>query len=107
DPFFNLSWRINSGDFGVAVPYTHGENRGSYTWDPPLKNLDRDLEKIHFREFSVDREGTARDFELAQQLFGDLLPPRIRLSNFWLPLTWEAINLIGLENLMLFPYDQP
>ena len=45
---------------------------------------------------------------LAGEIFGNLLPARSRGSFWWtMGLTWEAIKLIGLENLMLFMYDQP
>jgi hypothetical protein len=46
--------------------------------------------------------------DLANELFGDLLPARIRGRAWWSSaLTFEAIKLFGLETLMLAPYDQP
>lgn len=108
EPWFDLNWRVSVGDYGVQVPYTHGDNRGSYVWDPPVKDLSRDLEKLHFRPLSVNREATKRDMALAGELFGDVLPPRIRGKFWWtVGLTQQAIQLIGLEALMLCMYDNP
>lgn len=108
EPFLDFNWHVKAGDFGVQIPYKHGENRGSYVWDPPLKDLDRDMAKLHFRELSVDRAATQRDLDLAGELLGDVLPARVRGGFWWsMGLTWQAISLVGLEQLMLLPYDNP
>ena len=107
-PWFDLPWRLEVGDYGVNVPYTFGENRGSYVWDAPIKNLERDFDKLHFRELYVDREGTQRDLQRANDLFGDLLPARLHWRPWWtVGMTWEAAKIIGLEGLMLAMMDQP
>ncbi|MGD0089722.1 MAG: hypothetical protein ABSE73_07365 [Planctomycetota bacterium] len=108
EPCFDINWNIQTSDLGVEVKYTHGENRGSYVWAPPLKDLDRDMARLHFRELAVDRAATRQKLELARELFGDILPPRLRGGFWWsMGLTWQAILLIGLEQLMLLPYDNP
>jgi hypothetical protein len=108
EPFFDIGWRVDVGDYGVQVPYTRGDNRGSYVWDPPLKNLPGDLDKLHFRSLSVDRDATQRDLSLAHDSFGDILPARLRWQPWWTTgLTWTAVELIGLEQLMLLMYDDP
>jgi hypothetical protein len=86
----------------------HGDNRGSYVWDPPMKDLSKDLSKLHHRTFSVDRQATFSQQEQLSDIFGDLLPVRIHCSLWWtVGLTWDAALLIGLENLMWAMYDQP
>ncbi|MEI6083524.1 MAG: hypothetical protein WCS70_04410 [Verrucomicrobiota bacterium] len=108
EPFFDLGWHVNVGDYGVQVPYTHGDNRGSYVWEAPLKNLPADLDKLHPRSLTVDRAGTERDLALATETFGDILPVRLRWQPWWTTgLTWEAVKLVGLEELMLLMYDNP
>jgi len=108
EPFFNLSWRVKMGNYGVEIPYEHGTGRGSYHWAAPFEDIETGFVKLKPPVHSVDREGTQADVALADSLFGDLLPVRIRGKNFWTSgLTWEAIKLIGLETLMLAPYDQP
>ena len=108
EPYFNIGWHITTGNYGVDVPHLRAEARGSYVWDPPIKNLDRDLDKLHFRPLVVDRDATYRDIELANGVFGDLLPVRQRGKYWWtMGMTWEAAKLIGLEHLMLYMCDNP
>lgn len=108
EPWFNVHWRVNRGDYGVEIPYVHGDNRGSYVWDPPIKDLDADFAKLRPRQFSVDRAATLAEMQRANEMFGDILPVRIHGSLWWtVGLTREAVLLIGLEQLMLAMYDQP
>lgn len=108
EPFFDLGWVVNIGDFGVHVPYTYGDNRGSYVWDAPLKNFPADLDKLHFRQLSVDRVATDRNLTIAHEIFGDYLPVRLQWMPWWTTgLSWEAVKLVGLEELMLLMYDNP
>jgi hypothetical protein len=73
-----------------------------------LKDLDRDLPKLHYRPLSVDRAETYRRLALANELFGDILPSRIHGQLWWtVGMTWEASKLVGLENQMLYMCDQP
>ena len=108
EPYLNIPWDVKKGNFGFDVEYTHGDNGGSYVWDAPLKDLEKDFAKLKFRELSVERNSTFKKIETAKSIFGNLLPTRIRGQYWWtLGMTWEVIRLIGLENLMLYMYDQP
>lgn len=105
---FDIRWHVTVGDYGVPVTQHRSEERGSFVYEHPLRNLPDDLERLHHRPLSVDRAETHRRVEQATQIFGDIYPARIHGSYWWtLGLTWEAIKLIGLETLMLAPYDQP
>ncbi|MDD5351275.1 MAG: hypothetical protein PHQ12_13780 [Chthoniobacteraceae bacterium] len=108
EPYFNVNWRVTHGNYGVEIPYEHGTDRGSYHWTPPLEDIESGFSQLKPPVHAVDREGTVADVEIATDLFGDLLPARIRGKYWWTSgLTSEAIKLIGLETLMLAPYDQP
>ncbi len=108
EPAFDIGWNINIGNYGFDVPMHYGDNRGSYVWDAPMTDLEREVPKLHFRTLSVDRPGTYRNLALANEIFGDLLPARIRSMLFWtVGMTFEAAKLVGLENLMLLMCDQP
>lgn len=108
EPWFDLNWRVEVGDYGVEIPRHQGDDRGSYVWDPPIKDLDRDLDKLHPRSFRVDRAQTQRDLDRANEIFGDLLPPRIHGGFFWTcGLTQTAAYLLGIQELMLATYDNP
>jgi hypothetical protein len=108
EPWFDIGWRVNVGNYGFDVPMTFGDNRGSYVWDAPIKDLEQELPKLRFRSLSVDRATTRRDLEWANEIFGDLLPVRQRAWLWWtVGMTWEAAKLVGLENLMFLMCDQP
>lgn len=108
EPWFDLPWQITGTGFGVEIPKTHGENRGSYVWDPPLKNLDRDLDKLKHQSWSVDRAASLANLQRANDLFGDILPARFRFMPWWsVGMTWTAASLVGLEGLMMAMVDEP
>jgi len=108
EPFFKIGWHVQRGDYGLKIAYEHGANRGSYHWVAPLQDIEAGFDRLKTAVYTVDREGTYGDVALAGEIFGDLLPARIRGLYWWTSgLTWEAIKLIGLETLMLAPYDQP
>ena len=111
EPWIEYQWEVAIGDFGVETVLVRGDNAGklgSYHWDPPIKDLDKDFDRLHFRSLSVDREKTLAWRGLLEEQFGDILPVRMR-SNYWWTtgLTWTAINLVGLDRLMLAMYDNP
>lgn len=111
EPWIQYGWAVSIGEFGVAPELVRGANEGrlgSYTWDPPIKDLDADFGKLAFRELTVDRERTAAWGAFLETYFGDILPVRLRSGYWWTTgLTWSAINLIGLEGLMMAMYDNP
>lgn len=111
EPWITFGWMIIVGDYGVVteIERTTNETRlASYHWKAPILDLDRDFDKLRFRSLSVDREKTLAWKNFLEEHFGDILPLRLRANYWWTTgLTWTAINLIGLEGLMLNMYDNP
>lgn len=110
DPWIEVGWHVSFGDYGVKSERhrTTGEKLTSYRWTPPIKDLQKDLGKLHFRSHTVDREGTMRHKAFLEENFGDIMPVKVTGRFWWtMGMTWTAIDLIGLENLMLFMYDDP
>lgn len=108
EPTFFVPSRISHTGYGVDVPHTKTEDLGSYVWDAPLKDLDRDFDKLKHRQFTHDAKATAGDLELASDLFGDLLQVHASGHGWWgLARTWDAAKFVGLENLMMLMYDNP
>ena len=111
EPWINVGWDISVGNYGVDVPHVRADNDGklgSYHWDPPIKNLDTDLDKLHFRALSVNREKTHVWHAFVEDLFGDILPVRRRGWYWWTTgLTWTAIDLFGMEPMMMAMLDNP
>lgn len=109
DPVFRTSVPVQIGDYGIPFQQSRSEQpQGAYHDEPVLRNLDDDLDKLHFRSIAVDRDAAARHIECARETLGDLLEVRPQGSFWWTcGLTWEAIRLLGLENLMLAMIDNP
>jgi hypothetical protein len=110
-PFHTLRLQAEVSDFGVQRVEHHadtGQTRGAIKWDAALEDLDRDFHKLRPRTITVDRDATERQVQRVEETFGDILPPRLVGSYWWTTgLTIHAINMVGLENLMLLMYDNP
>lgn len=111
EPWINCNWHVNGGSFGVHSERHSGSHdgvMGSFVWEPPLKNVAGDLNKLRPREFSVDREATLRHKKRLEEIFDGTLGVRIRGGYWWTTgLTQQAIDLIGLEQMMLYMIDEP
>lgn len=111
EPWMSVNWRIQVSNYGVQSQVHFGDNAGhlgARRWDPPIQDLDADFGKLKPRTFAVDRDGTLAEKERLEKVFGDILPVCSRGGFYWtLGLTIVAIDLIGLENLMLYMYDNP
>jgi hypothetical protein len=107
EPWFNLGWIYTRSDWGAREVNIGGQDGGARRWIAPLKDLS-DLSMLRFQKILVDRPATDRLIELAGDTFGDLLPPRLRVSWYWtLGLTWELIKLRGLGEFMMDLCDNP
>lgn len=111
EPWHNVNWKVTAGNYGVESVKHLGDNDGKLgarRWDPPIADLDRDFHKLHPRTFSVDRKATLEERDRLATIFKDIMPVRIR-GNFWwtMGMTITAVDLIGLENLMLYMFDNP
>jgi hypothetical protein len=111
EPWISTNWQVSSSDYGVRAVRQRPDNDGhlgAERWDAPIQDLDRDFHRLQPRTFSVDRLATDAQHARLEAVFGGLLPVRRRGGYWWtLGMTWSAIELIGLENLMLLMYDNP
>jgi hypothetical protein len=111
EPWMALNWRIPYTNYGVEATVQLGDNDGhpgSRRWDHPIQDLDADFAKLQPRVFSVDRIGTLEEKARMEKIFDGILPVCLRGGFYWtLGMTATAIQLIGLENLMLYMYDHP
>ncbi|TVR68169.1 MAG: hypothetical protein EA427_11210 [Spirochaetaceae bacterium] len=109
EPFFDVPYNYDDTGWGLVADM-HGDpaHGGSYVWDAPIQDYERDLPRLKYPEIIVDHEQTRAVLELAQDLFGDILTVRLRGVWYWtLGMTWEFITLRGLSNFMLDMYDNP
>jgi len=107
EPYFDVPHVYEETDWGLRERVIKTEERGSYRWDPPLKDY-RDMDKLHFPEIRIDEEASQRLLSLSQEIFGDILFVRRKTIWWWtLGMTWTLVNLRGLEQVMMDMYDHP
>ena len=106
---FGVEWCIDRGNYGLELGVEKSKERGgAYKHIAPIKDLDTDLDQLKFRIPRVDRETTQKNFDAAQDIFSGLLEVKKVSHPWWTTgLTWTAIEMIGLENLMIEMYDNP
>lgn len=96
----------NSG-WGVQETYTYGDNRGSYVWDAPVKDLSN-LSGLRVPEIAVDRDASDSVLDLAHDVFDGVLEVRRHHTWLWsVGLTQTLIRLRGLEQIMLDMVTDP
>ena len=113
EPYVNRGWQVDISDFGVQAERHVAEkaehaNVAGYRWDPPIRDLDRDFEKLRPRTFSVDREASIEGKARLEEVFDGILEVRVRGGFWWtVGMTWTLIDLIGLEDMMLYMKTNP
>lgn len=112
EPVMNCNWRVQASDYGVEVKTDWAQrvsgNVSSRRWEPPIKNIAEDFHKLRPRTFSVDREYTYAWKAHLERVFDGILSVRFRGGFWWSAgLTGTLINLIGLDNYMLYMCTDP
>lgn len=111
EPWLNAAWKATASNYGVEAVKEYADNAGQLgarRWEHPIRDLRRDFGKLRPRTFSVDRAASLAHRAALEELFDGILPVRMRGAYWWtLGMTIVAVDLIGLENLMLYMYDDP
>ena len=108
EPFFNVPYTVSADDWGVRAEYHKTEKLGSYVWDAPIQDYERDLPKLHAPDFEIDWETSNGCHDLAKQLFEGTLSVRLKGTWWWsLGLTWPGATLRGLETMFYDFIDHP
>jgi hypothetical protein len=108
EPTFDVPYTVSPDDWGLQAEYHRTDPAGSCVWDAPVKDYAADLPKLHSPTFEIDWETTDGTLALADDVLGQILPVR-RKGNWWwsLGLTWTAVTLRGLNNLLFDLADHP
>ena len=107
EPFFRISHVFTETDWGMHEEKIGGQHGGAFTWTAPLK-FRSDFAKLRFPKIDVDWDASIRVLNLANDVFGEVLPAQQRTSWLWtLGLTSTLVNLRGLEQIMYDMVDEP
>lgn len=111
---FNVAITAEPDNWGVEAVYEHGQTKGqshqsgSYVWDPPIKDYDKDLDKLKLKDPEIDWKVTNATHEIAKEIFGNILEVRLKGTWWWtLGLTLTSVTLRGLENMLFDFYQYP
>jgi len=108
EPYFDVPYTVPPDDWGMAAEYHRTEDSGSCVWDAPIKDYDADLAKLHAPSVEVDRETTHGCLAIAEDVFAGVLDVRLKGIWWWsLGLTWPAVTLRGLNNVLCDFIDHP
>ncbi len=103
EPFFNIPYHYTDSGYGMnEEKISKKADEGSFKYQSPLKDYEKDFDKLKFPKIEVDYNRTNRIKELAGDILGDILTVRVKGVWWWtLGMTWDFIKIRGLENLML------
>jgi len=107
---FDIGWFTEIDAFGIKIDTefvkdSQGVNTG-YHYIHPITDLERDFPLLKPATCRVDRPRTLAWKAFLEDLFGDLLPVRIRSGTYGnAMLTQEVIKLMGMEAFFMALYD--
>jgi hypothetical protein len=108
DAFFNVPYTALPDNWGMNVEFTRTQDHGAAKWKSPLRDYEKDLDKISFQGVNIDWETTEASLAEAHKVFDGILDVRLKGVWWWtLGLTMPAVFLRGLENLMFDFFDEP
>jgi len=110
---FAVQTRIDFRLCGLDLQADHATDEQGrsigYHFDQPIRDLRADWGVVRPSLWSVDREGTAQEVALAQDVLGDILP--VVVENHSLDwggmLSWRALRLMSMEGMLTALYDAP
>jgi len=108
DPVFDVPFTVSPDNWGVEAVFHKTETLGSYVWDPPIKEYEKDLKMLHSPQFEIDKNTTNGCLELARDIFGGILDVRLKGIWWWsLGVTMPAAFFRGLQNILYDFIDHP
>jgi hypothetical protein len=104
-----MTWHTHVKPFGLQQEITRGTgpNQQGYHIDPIISDLALEVDKLRGGSFGVDREGTARQRELLEDVLGDILPVRMVMGSLPGSITNQLVHLMGMEAYYMAMYDCP
>lgn len=106
-PTFDMYWDTWVEPFGLLGKREENFESKGYHIEPVIEDLERDFEMLKGGSFGADKEKTLAYRDIAADVFGDILPPRIIGSQLKGAITNPLVHLMGMENYYISMYDCP
>lgn len=92
-------------DFGVV--YAEDGNGVGHHFQEVIHDLEEDFSLLSPSSFGSNRHKTQEKKELAENLFGDILPVKITGYSLDVGLTRDLVHIMGMETMLFSMYDYP
>ena len=97
--------------FGLDVKKVDADDSGwagvGYKFDTYLHDLEADFHKLKKSTFSFDPEGTQKEIDALNEIFGDILPARMDGEPVCVGPAEDIIRLIEMEDLYVAMIEEP
>jgi len=108
EPYFEVPYSYSDTGWGLDLIKCGGENNGSYKVKQTLVDYEEDFDKVHYPKLIIDWKESNKVLELAHEIFEGILIVRRKATWWWsLGMTWEYINMRGLEDFMCDMITEP
>jgi len=106
---FYIPYLYTYGDYGVKHSIHEPDSlNGAIKWSHSISDYEESLPKLHVRDINIEYERSHQLYNLAQEVFGDILKVKYKSAFWWsFGLTWDLVYFRGLDNMMLDMYDHP
>ena len=109
--YFAVMWATRFVPFGINIEVVHAVDREGrsigHQFKHKITDLDRDFHKLRPAQYSVDREVTKKQIELAAEIIGDILPPKLVGYCLVSSPTQTLVHIMGMEHMFTSMYDEP
>lgn len=104
---FTVHYVYSQSDRGLDSKKIGGAHDGAFNWESALNDY-AELDKLHFRNITVDYEKTEAIYNLASEVFEGVLEVKLEGSWWWsMGMTSDLIVLRGFEQTLFDMYDYP
>ncbi len=106
-PTYDVGLSVWAWPFDLRPNITRTPHGKGFHINPVIEDLEEEEDRLGKGGFRADPKSSRKRMELAGELFGDILPPRMVMSNLTGAITNPLVHLMGMENLYMAIYDAP
>lgn len=95
--------------FGIQVKIEKSKETESvgHHFVEVLRDLEEDYDKIGKTDFGVKKEESEKKADEIREIFGDILPVRMKMDSLYSVPTQMLVHIMSMENMMFSMYDYP
>jgi len=106
---FYVPYHASVSPFGTKPKFSRPniDNPQGYHIDPVIEDLEEQIDMLRGGSFGVDLERTNALIDMANEVFGDILPAKLVMGCLTGAMTHPLVCLMGMENFYISMYDCP